>query len=171
MIKKFLIYGLIVMLLIVSLFVFTGCSSKETEEKNEEVVESNGDSQDGQEPKNEKKNLFELHGLKKEACLPTFEYTEVIEGEDVAVVVINLPVNKVLTKNEIDQYRLQVANAILEGSDDKKIYDGNGIKELVSEVERSCGTYVYTTSGNKYRMIVAMYPKAGEPIQIIFEKM
>lgn len=168
--KKTLIYGMIVMLLVVSLFVLTGCSNDDVVENVENDATSNEEQQASQETE-KIKGAFEAYGLKDDDLLPKFENKGIRESAESMTVYIDIPEEKEVSLTEIEEYRLQIANACKEASDDGKVYDMTGTKELTDDAEKKMGgLYVYTYEGVKYRIICNITKNAGNPITLVIEK-
>ena len=170
MTKKTLIYGCVVLLLIVSIFVLTGCSKNETIDNVEQEVVSNEELQTSQETE-KIKGAFEIYGLKDEVLLPKFENKGIRESSESMTVYIDIPEEKEVSLTEIEEYRLQIANACKSASDDGKVFDMTGTKELTEDSDKKAGgLYVYTYEGIKYRIICNITKNAGNPITLVIEK-
>ena len=168
--KKTLIYGLIAILSVVSLFVLTGCSNNEVKENVEQETTSNEETEVSQETE-KIKGAFEVYGLKDSDLLPKFENKGIRESAEKMTIYIDMPEDKEIFLTEIEDYRLQIANACKEASDDGKVFDMTGTKELTEDSDKKMGgIYVYTYEGIKYRIICNITQNVGNPITLVIEK-
>ena len=99
-------------------------------------------------------NLLTKYGLSDEVIVPDFKtYTIEKYEDDEGRININIDAgyDYEFSNEEINNYRIRLANEILKISDDGKAYDMRGEKEIITEEDKLIGYYLFKYQGAEYR--------------------
>ena len=105
--------------------------------------------------------LLTKYGISDEVVVPDFKtYTIEKYEDDEGRININIDAgyDYEFSQKEINEYRTRLANELLKISDDGKIYDMRGEKELTAEEDKLIGYYVFKYQGAEYRCYCEMRP-------------
>lgn len=172
--KRNLIYGVVTMMLIVSLFVLTGCTNNA--EKNTEVNAGQEETQaeisttEKKENSNDEKilnDVFSKYGLVGKDLMPNFTYNNVVKdekAEGAAYIVLN---DELLTEEELNNYFNKLIDACIKAADGGLVYEMRGEEILEKDSdEAKFGVYIYKRDGVSYRFSCDEPQVVGEPIML-----